>query len=184
MKQLFRVIQKAGSIIGIVLLCMLVFIVLSSKASGGEPTIFGYQVKTVLSGSMEPVFYTGSIIVTELPSKHQAYQKGDIITFQSDGRLITHRIIGVHEANGKKLYKTKGDHNNAPDNGYVQPDNIVGKYTGITIPKAGYIVSYATSKIGSALLLFIPGLLLVLSSAFSIFRAVKELEKNNVHSVG
>lgn len=163
---------------------MLVFVVLSSKVSGGEPTILGYQVKTVLSGSMEPTFYTGSIIINELPSKDGIYKKGDVITFQSDEKLITHRIKGVHDANGKKLYETKGDHNNAPDLGYVQPDNIVGKYTGITIPKAGYIISYATSKIGSALLLFIPGLLLVLSSAFSIFRAVKEVEKNNVHTVG
>lgn len=184
MKKFFRVIQKAGSIIGIIILCMMVFVVLSSKASGGEPTILGYQVKTVLSGSMEPAFYTGSIIVNELPSKDEIYKKGDIITFQSDGKLITHRIIDVNEANGKKLYETKGDHNDAPDAGYVQPENIVGKYTGIAIPKAGYVVSYATSKMGSALLLFIPGLLLVLSSAFSIFRAVKKVEEKNVHTVG
>jgi signal peptidase I len=178
-KKAIRIIFKVGSALGFILLCLLTLIVLSTKASGGEPAILGHQVKTVLSGSMEPIFQTGSIIVIELAKEGAAYQKGDIITFQSEDKLITHRIMDVKEANGDLLYTTKGDNNDGPDSDYVLPQNIVGKYTNFTIPYAGYIVNYATSKTGSALLLFIPGLLLVLSAGRTIVIELKKMETKN-----
>lgn len=157
----------------------MVVLVLSSKASGGEPTILGYQMKTVLSGSMEPTFLTGSIITIKLANTHTNYEKGDVITFRDEEKLITHRIIEVKKVNGQTLYKTKGDNNDAPDLGLVLSKNVVGKYTNVTIPFAGYLVNYATSKTGSALLLIIPGILLVLSAARSIIGAMKEVEMKN-----
>ncbi|MBM7588095.1 signal peptidase [Bacillus pakistanensis] len=179
MKKAIRIICKVGSAVGFILLCLLTLIVLSTKASGGEPTILGHQLKTVLSGSMEPTFQTGSIIVIELAKKGTAYQKGDIITFHSEDKLITHRIIDVKKANGQWLYTTKGDNNDGPDSDYVLSQNIVGKYTSFTVPYAGYIVNYATSKTGSALLLFIPGLLLVFSAGRTIVKELKKVEAKN-----
>ena len=55
------------------------FVVISSKASGGEPQVFGYQLKTVLSGSMEPAFNTGSIIAVK-PSRRSNNFKREGIT--------------------------------------------------------------------------------------------------------
>ena len=42
----------------------------------------GYQFKSVLSGSMEPTFLTGSIIAIEPTKDGSKYQKGDVITFK------------------------------------------------------------------------------------------------------
>src|SRR5699024_3940683 len=146
------------------IICVLVVVVLSAKASGGEPTIFNYQMKIVVSGSMEPKIQTGSVILNKLPESDTSYEKGDIITFHSDDKLITHRITDIKEVNGEEIYQTKGDNNNAPDADYVSKADIVGKYAGITIPKLGYMTRFATSKMGFSFLLFIPGLLLVLSA--------------------
>lgn len=49
-----------------ILLISVATVVVISKASGGEPQLFGYQIKTVLSGSMEPDIQTGSIIGVKL----------------------------------------------------------------------------------------------------------------------
>ena len=46
-------------------LLFMLFVVISSRASGGEPAFNGYQLKTVLSGSMEPGIQTGSIIAVK-----------------------------------------------------------------------------------------------------------------------
>ncbi len=162
--------------ITVILFCSLAVIVLSSKASGGAPTILNHQFKVVLSGSMEPTFQTGSVIVIEKAVVDQKYKKNQIITFQSEDKLITHRIIDTKESNGQTLYITKGDNNDAPDRGYVLTQNIVGSYSDFTIPYLGYAVKYASSKWGSALLLFIPGLLLVISAIRSIFVTLKEVE--------
>lgn len=63
------------------LLIFMIFVVVSSKASGGEPTFLGNQLKTVLSGSMEPTFKTGSIIAVTPVSETARLKVKDIITF-------------------------------------------------------------------------------------------------------
>lgn len=170
------------------LLLFMVFVVISSKASGGEPNFLGYQLKTVLSGSMEPTFKTGSIIAVKPLENPTNLQKNDVITFmETEEKLITHRIIEVIDNGEQVLYRTKGDNNEDPDTSAVMPQNIVGKYSGLTIPYAGYFIDYAKSKTGTALLLIIPGIFLLGYSGFTVFRALKEIDKkgnsNNVREI-
>lgn len=173
MKSFFSQFVK---IIGFMFIALLAFTVISSKASGGEPTLFHYQLKIVLSGSMEPNIRTGSIIINELTQEDTDFKKGDIITFQAGERTITHRIIDVLDVNGEKLFETKGDNNKVPDPDYVHRDQILSKYTGIMIPKIGYLLSYTTTRLGSALLLIIPGITLVLYALQSILFTLREFE--------
>ncbi|MCM3598264.1 signal peptidase I [Metabacillus idriensis] len=176
MKVITKLVKNSLSGIFILIICSLAFIVLSSRLTGGEPAIMGHQLKAVLSGSMEPVFQTGSVISIKLGKDPFTYKKGDIITFQMDEKLITHRVIKVIDQNGQAAYQTKGDNNNGPDMWTVQPGQIIGEYSGFTIPYAGYAMNYANSKAGSALLLIVPGALLILSAFRTIFTAVKEME--------
>lgn len=175
-KKLWKITSSLIGYLFFVFICLTAFVVLSSRLSGGEPAFLGYQVKAVLSGSMEPTFQTGSIIFIMLGDPHTSYKTGDIITFRMEEKLITHRIIDVKQENGQAVYRTKGDHNNGPDLWSVPLQNVVGKYTNFTIPYAGYALNYAQSKAGSALLLIIPGLLLLISAFRSITLAKRELE--------
>ncbi|MFC7786815.1 signal peptidase I SipW [Rossellomorea sp. GCM10028870] len=175
-KKLWNIVSSAIGAIFLVMICLAAFIVLSSKLSGGEPTFMGYQVKAVLSGSMEPTFQTGSIISIKLGDERASYKTGDIITFRMDDKLITHRIIDVQQENGQAVYKTKGDNNNGPDLWTVPAQTIIGKYTNFTIPYIGYALNYVNSKAGSALLLIVPGILLLFSAFRSIIVAKNELE--------
>jgi signal peptidase I len=160
------------------LLIFMIFIVVSSKASGGEPNFLGYQLKTVLSGSMEPTFMTGSVIAVKPLANAVNLKKDDIITFkESEDKLITHRIIEVKKSGQQTLYVTKGDNNRSKDSNPVIAQNVVAKYSGFTIPYVGYFLDYAKSKTGSALLLILPGLLLLAYSGISIFKAIKEIDK-------
>jgi signal peptidase I len=179
-KKLWKAVRRIGRGMFIVILCLVAFVVLSSRISGGAPTVLGYQVKAVLSGSMEPTFQTGSIIGIETKDKHTSYQKGDVITFNMDGKVITHRITDVKKQNGQAVYKTKGDNNDGEDRWTVSPQNIIGLYKGFTIPYVGFALNYSSSKLGAALLLFVPGLLLFISAFISINGAKKELEAGKV----
>lgn len=161
------------------LLIFMAFMVISSKASGGEPQALGYQLKSVLSGSMEPTFRTGSIIAVK-PLDEEAkkqLEKGDIVTFQaSEDKLVTHRIIGVNTSGEHVMYETKGDNNKKADMEPALAENVKAIYKGFTIPYVGYFVNFAQSKGGSSLLLIIPGLLLLGYAGLSIFQAVRELD--------
>lgn len=157
------------------LICLAVVVVVS-KASGGEPQFFGYQLKTVLSGSMEPGIQTGSIIAVKLAEDKASYKEGDVITFQAEeDMLITHRIMEVTKNGDSVLYRTKGDNNNAEDSDPVLAENVVAGYTGFTVPYVGYFNDFAQSQNG-AFLLLIPGLLLLLYSAFTIWKALSAIE--------
>ncbi|MDH2886634.1 signal peptidase I SipW [Bacillus cytotoxicus] len=178
MKFVWKIMSNVISFVLFALMVFLAFVVISSKASGGEPTIMGYQFKTVLSGSMEPTFLTGSVIAIEPTKDGSKYQKGDVITFkESDTKIVTHRIIDVQNANGKVMYVTKGDNNNGPDMKPVLAENVIGKYEDITVPYVGYLLNYANSKAGAALLLIIPGLFLLGYSVFSISSAIRSIDK-------
>ncbi|WP_235822118.1 signal peptidase I SipW [Gottfriedia luciferensis] len=177
MKKILSIIGSVIKNIFLVILCFLAFIVISSRFTGGESTILGYQLKAVLSGSMEPTFHTGSVIAIKLGANPSSYEKGDIVTFHMDNKLITHRISAVHNKNGEISYKTKGDNNDAPDLWTVYPQNIIGNYSNFTIPYVGYALNFVSSKTGSALLLVVPGILLTLSALRNLLHLRREFEQ-------
>ncbi|MHA6260997.1 signal peptidase I SipW [Sporosarcina sp. CAU 1771] len=158
-----------------VLLITVASLVVITKASGGEPQLFGYQIKTVLSGSMEPGIQTGSIIAVKTDIDKNSFKEGDVITFMEEEILITHRVTEVSGSGDSVLYRTKGDNNNAADMNPVMAQNVVAEYSGFTLPNVGYFVNFSQSKNG-AFLLLIPGFLLLLYSAVTIWRVLSVIE--------
>jgi signal peptidase I len=180
-KKVRKITSNLITILLFLLLFFMIFVVVFSKVSGGEPNFLGYQLKTVLSGSMEPTFKTGSIIAIKPSSNPTEFKNGDIITFKKDeSTIVTHRIIEViKNDSGDILYKTKGDNNEDADVEPVVSQNVLAKYTGFTIPYLGYLVDMAKTKIGTALLLVIPGLLLLIYSIITVLGVLKEIDKTN-----
>ena len=70
--------------------------------------IFGYSFFQVATGSMADTIQTNDIVIVKITKD---VQEGDIITFNQNGNIITHRIVQIND--GKIL--TKGDANNAVD---------------------------------------------------------------------
>lgn len=72
------------------------------------PMPFGYGAAVVLSGSMEPTYSAGDLLIVK---KTDHYQTGDIVVYQTGQNLVVHRITDM---NGETV-TTQGDANNAPD---------------------------------------------------------------------
>ncbi len=107
----------------------------------------------VASGSMEPVLYTGDLILIKgglNASKIYAATKdadppGDIIVFHrpySSRDLIVHRAVEKINENGSYIFKTQGDANPTPDSWEIKETDIVGKYSGIRVPLLGHIALF------------------------------------------
>ncbi|MBY3623248.1 signal peptidase I [Acinetobacter sp. CUI P1] len=177
-----KMISNTLSSIMLVIFILLVVAVVLSKASGGEPAFFGYQIKSVLSGSMEPGIQTGSIVALKPGGDMNRFKKGDVITFRNEENLlITHRVVEatMNNATGEAMYRTKGDNNDAPDMNPTSSTNVVAEYTGVTVPYVGYAMNFAVSKAGSVVLMIVPGLMLLLYALYSSWKAVAALEKKN-----
>ncbi|SFM23386.1 signal peptidase, endoplasmic reticulum-type [Gracilibacillus orientalis] len=176
-KKMRRLISLLITTLLLITLALMVFITISTKASDGEPELMGYQFKSVLSGSMEPDIQTGSIIAVKPDGDMTRFKEGDVITFMNeDENLITHRVANVNQSGEHIMYETKGDNNNAVDPSPVLSDNVVAEYEGFTIPYLGYIVNFAHSQTGSAILLILPGILLLGYAALTIWQAISQLE--------
>lgn len=177
-----KIINSAINVLLFTVFCLMILVVLISKASGGEPSLFGYELKIVLSGSMEPEFKTGSVIAVKSDVNTSELQAGDVITYLKDEyTLVTHRIMDVIETGAGTLFQTKGDHNAAPDVELVLDQNVVAQYTGFTIPYVGYVMNFASTKVGILLLLVLPGVLLLGYSIITITQALRYLDKKIEH---
>ncbi len=126
--------------------------------------LFGYQVFTVLSGSMEPNYHVGSLIYVKEVDYTQL-KSGDVITFMIDEDTVaTHRIVGVvpDEDDPTVLrYRTKGDANDVEDGSLVHYKNILGSPE-FTIPYLGYVASYIQNPPGSYIAISAGAVLLIL----------------------
>ncbi|MBM7654817.1 signal peptidase I SipW [Neobacillus cucumis] len=179
MRKINKWISKIVSFTIYGLLVCLVITLITSKISGGTPTFFGHEILTVLSGSMEPNIQTGSIISVTPMTKIKGLKKGDIITYKAvdaPNTLITHRIIKVQKSNESLQFFTKGDNNDGLDTFPVPAANIVAQYDHFTIPFLGYLLSFVKSKLGSVLMLIVPGFLLIIWSISSIWKTIKVMD--------
>lgn len=180
LKSITRLLSKILAFLFYVALLFMFFVIGSAIFSGGEPNLFGYQIKTVLSGSMEPNIKTGSIVIVKTGGDPTIFKENDIVTFKAtENRIVTHRIVDVVQKNGKTMYRMKGDSNKTKDMNLVLPQNVIGKYTNITIPYIGYFIEFTKSKGGSLLLFLIPGLLLFGYSLIAIWRTLTQHKKEN-----
>lgn len=180
-KKIFKWINHIVSTVLIILLVTVAGLVISTKITGGEPQLFGYEIKTVLSGSMEPTIQTGSIIAVRTlePKEKQHLTTNDVITFlEADDKLVTHRIIDVTQSSDGTLYTTQGDNNNGPDREPVLADNVIASYEGFTIPYVGYVASFAQSPNGILAFLILPGILMVGYSVITIMMAIRKIDVN------
>lgn len=176
-RKVMKWLNRMVTSILMVLLIGVALLVISTKLSGGEPEVLGYQLKTVLSGSMEPGIQTGSIIAVQKVTDGSIFKKGDVITFmEEENKLITHRITDITETGNGVLYTTKGDNNNAADRNPVLAENVVGVYSGVTVPYIGYLISFAQSPNGAIVFLIFPGVIMLGYAGFTIWRALRELE--------
>jgi len=160
--KIFNVICNALLVIVIILALLLIISVF--------PIPGNYKVLMVLSGSMEPVIKTGSIVAVK-PSED--YKIDDIITFYSfkSETPVTHRIVDIKEGNNKVLYKVKGDANEESDWEEVSKEDVVGKVL-FSVPFLGYVINFLQQPIGFALIVLIPAIIIIYEEVTKIKREI------------
>ena len=173
-------LNKVVSIIILIILIPILFvngvILVNSFIHPDEiPSFFGWKPFIVLSGSMETEIDAGDVAVVR-ETDTASLKKGDIIAFKSGEIVITHRIYDIIQEEGETRYITKGDNNNAEDNGYVLPEQIEGVYQ-FKISRLGNIEMFIQTPIGMIVFLSIPFIILVLVQIVDSKRNQKYIEE-------
>ena len=124
------------------------------------PRMLGYELYTVVSGSMEPAIPTGSLVYVENMDPTEV-QEGDVIAFysvQGGSAVITHRVVTNSTVMGEFI--TKGDANPVDDGILLTEGDIYGVYLG-HIPGVGRIVNIIRTPVGIGFILAIVVLLFI-----------------------
>ncbi|MBQ7956466.1 MAG: signal peptidase I [Clostridia bacterium] len=167
MKIIKKITSALATIIFIVCLILLALVMITPKDAAGNKrvNVAGYSIMTVMTGSMEPAYQVGDIIVIKKTNENELQVK-DVITFIStdeelNGQPITHRIIDITEENGQKKFGTKGDNNQIADETPVTSDRILGKVQ-LRIPFVGRAVNFMqTNRIAFFLIVILPMLVIM-----------------------
>lgn len=126
----------------VVLTCFAGILMVQTVWGEESPSVMGWGVSTVISGSMSGTIEIDDMIIYH---KEKEYREGDIIIFSSGDVYVTHRITGK-DVSG---YVTKGDANDTADTEPVMEEDILGKVK-VIIPKAGLAVYYLRTPMGMA----------------------------------
>lgn len=139
-KFILKIISNIIVIIAIILAALLVGL-----------KFLGFQIYTVVSGSMEPTYHVGSLIYVRKVEPGTLKVK-DPITFKlGDNTIATHRIVEIvrnEQDSTKYSFRTKGDANEDIDANLVEPNKVLGKAY-FTIPYLGYLATYIQSFPGN-----------------------------------
>jgi len=115
-------LRQANALLNLALACCVIFLtlvfpVLLYRSLTGSSAVLGWRFVVVAGDSMEPAVRQGALLLAkETPFSRLA--EGDVIVYESGGRLNTHRIIALEYG----MAVTKGDAALLPDAVPVTPE--------------------------------------------------------------
>ena len=164
------ILRRMMLILGGLLLGLNLYFANAKTLLGNQlPMPFGYGLANVLSGSMEPTFSRGTLLLVKDASKVQV---GDIVVYQSGKELIVHRIIELDDQH----VITQGDANTAADPPF-EKTQIKGKVIG-WIPMLGSVAAVLKTPMAMVLILLCAFLLIEGS-----FRAQKNADEQEIEAI-
>lgn len=175
-----RILTVVGTVLCIllapVLVANLILIVKSYTDKDKVPSLGGYLPLIVLTDSMLPEIGSGDLVICHTIDSADVAVDDVISFFDPAGNgtsIVTHRVIGIFEKDGKTFFRTQGDNNNTADREPVPAENLVGRYC-FRIVGAGNVAMFMQSTAGLIVCVVLPIVLLV---AYDLIRR-RVYEKN------
>lgn len=86
---------------------------------------------TLVSGSMAPIYPTGSVLILQPTNAAREVRVGDVITAAvGPGLPLTHRVVERVNLPSGPAFRTQGDANDSADDRLVEPTQVLGRIAG------------------------------------------------------
>lgn len=108
-----RVLKKILDIIIAIFVVLFLFVVCLQRFSGNKISFFNYRMFVVASGSMEPKYKIGDVLISK-EIEPEKIKVGDPISYLGQrgdvkDKVITHEVVSIEkDADGHYLFHTKG----------------------------------------------------------------------------
>ena len=183
MKKALKITLSVLAWVLLIFALLITIMVFTSDKNNGVPSLFGRMPLTVESGSMEPTFKEGDLIIAKEIDDINDLKVDDVISFwtneivEGSNVINTHRIIEVIDDNGTKSFKTKGDNNDQEDTYIVYPSKIIGKWTGTRLGGIGKVMKFLKTKTGFLVCILIPMAIFFLFELFKLIMVIIQMRQ-------
>lgn len=161
--------RRAAAVAGTTVLVVLAVVLLAVAAAPR----FGVRATVLTSGSMSPTVPAGGMIAVR-DVDPEVVAVGDVLTYRGHGErgLVTHRVIRVHDVQGRPHFVTQGDANAVRDPHSVSPEQVVGVMVADLTPLAP-LLTWVVGSRARALLPGLAALLIIVGEVRELRRAVR-----------
>lgn len=109
---IFKFIMGVIKAIIYIFLIVVVVIILMQRLSGNTIAIGGIRIFNVITGSMEPEYERGDLLIVKKIDIDKIEIGQDIVyegkSGDFEGRIVTHRVVGIDETEEGRVFHTKG----------------------------------------------------------------------------
>lgn len=181
MKKVLSILKKVVDIVLTVFVLLFVLVVCLQRFSNNEISLFSYRMFTVVSGSMEPEYNIGDVLISKETDPSKIKRGDDVSYLGTSGtfkdKVVTHRVVKVdHDVDGKLIFHTKGLANLVEDP-IVYEDQLYG----VVVYEAkiiSFIYKCVSTPNGMFVFIVIP-ILYIIGSEMIYFMLDKEEKRRN-----
>jgi len=182
-KKILKIVFKILYQILIILCVILTIIILLQKISDSNKTILGYRIFRVITGSMEPEYDIGVVVICKETPMNEINIGDDIVYLGTygdyNGKIIMHDVIGIDkdENNNNINFHAKGLHSGSVEDPQIKPNQIFG----VVKHQSGILTilyNLATSIYSAFIIISVLVLNVFISFKFSGKNKVQELDEH------
>lgn len=137
---------------------LVIFVILVQRIFNNQVSIGSYRMFTVVTGSMEPVYNVGDVVISKEVDP-STIKKGDDVVYLGEkddfkDKIVTHRVIKIEKKEGDYYFTTKGVANDYSDP-VISSSQLYGKvvYKPVVL---SFLSSILNTRLGFYLLIFVP----------------------------
>ena len=179
-----KVILKLLKYFFITIFVLFVSMVCLQRFSNNRIAVFNFRLFTVISGSMEPKYKIGDVLVA-VETKPEDIKVGDAISYLGNknsfkDKVITHEVIKIEkDKKGKYYFHAKGLAN-AIEDPVVSEDQLYGvvKYRVITL---SFIYKIVGTPLGFFIFVVVPILYIIGSELVTSLMEKEEQRRNKLN---
>ena len=137
---------------------LVIFVILVQRIFNNRVSIGSYRMFTVVTGSMEPVYNVGEVVISKEVDPSTINEGDDVVYLGEKNdfkdKIVTHRVIKIENKDGEYYFTTKGVNNDYSDP-VISSNQIYGKvvYKPVVL---SFLSGILNTKLGFYLLIFVP----------------------------
>lgn len=157
---MWKIIKNIWNVLEKLIFIAIAFVsitIVTQRVSNNENSFLGFRMFKVETGSMEPKYHVGDVILIKERDTDKIKIGDDVTYFGTSGamkgKIVTHQVIEIREEDGKKIFRTKGIANTAKD-----PEISGEQIDGVVLTKL-HIVGWITTVLQNGYVFYFFGVI-------------------------